>query len=75
MKRTLIIGASGGIGAALVPVPVGKLWFDEGSIVRLFKKELVTDVSYYLVCDEGRADDESVILLRDWILQNFAIRP
>jgi len=71
----VVRAAQRGIGAALVPVPVGKLWFDEGSIVRLFKKELVTDVSYYLACDEGRADDESVIILRDWILQNFANRP
>jgi LysR family glycine cleavage system transcriptional activator len=71
----VVRAAQRGIGAALVPVPVGKLWFDEGSIVRLFKKELVTDLGYYLACDEGRADDESVILLRDWILQNFANRP
>jgi LysR family glycine cleavage system transcriptional activator len=71
----VVRAAQRGIGAALVPVPVGKLWFDEGSIVRLFKKELVTDLGYYLACDEGRADDESVILLRDWIVQNFANRP
>ena len=68
----VVRAAQRGIGAALVPVPVGNLWFDEGSIVRLFKKELVADVSYYLVCKEERADDESVVRLRDWILQNFA---
>jgi LysR family glycine cleavage system transcriptional activator len=71
----VVRAAQRGIGAALVPVPVGNLWFDEGSIVRLFKKELVADVSYYLVCKEERADDESVIRLRDWILQNFANHP
>jgi len=71
----VVRAAQRGIGAALVPVPVGKLWFDEGSIVRLFKKELLTDVSYYLACNEGRVADENVILLRDWILQNFAISP
>lgn len=64
--------AQRGIGAALVPVPMGNLWFDEGSIVRLFKKELVADVSYYLVCKEDRAADNGVRRLRDWILQNFA---
>jgi len=64
--------AQQGIGAALVPVPIGNLWFKEGSIVRLFKKEFVAEVSYYLVCTEGRADDQSVRLLRDWIVQNFA---
>jgi LysR family glycine cleavage system transcriptional activator len=71
----VVRAAQRGIGAALVPVPAGNLWFDEGSIVRLFKKELVADVSYYLVCKEERAGDESVILLRDWILQKFANRP
>ena len=64
--------AQRGIGAALVPVPMGQLWFDEGSIVRLFKKELVADVSYYLVCKADRANDDSVRRLQDWILRNFA---
>jgi len=70
----VVRAAQRGIGAALVPVPVGKLWFDEGSIVQLFRKELATDLAYYLVYDEGRGDDGSVILLRDWILQNFPDR-
>ena len=69
----VVRAAQQGIGAALVPVPIGNLWFDEGSIVRLFKKELVSDASYYLVWTEDRAEDESVIRLRDWILENFAI--
>jgi len=64
--------AQRGIGAALVPVPMGNLWLKEGSIVRLFNKELVADVSYYLVCKEDMVTDKSVLLLRDWILQNFA---
>jgi len=64
--------AQRGIGAALVPVPMGNLWLKEGSIVRLFKKELVADVSYFLVCKEDRAEDQGVVRLRDWILQNFA---
>jgi len=68
----VVRAAQRGIGAALVPVPIGDLWFKEGSIVRLFKKEYVADVSYYLVCTEDRADDDSVILLRDWIVRNFA---
>jgi len=60
-----------GIGAALVPVPIADLWFQQGSIVRLFDADLVADVSYYLVCTPGREEDEAVALLRDWILQNF----
>ncbi len=68
----VVRAAEQGIGAALVPVPLGNLWFEQGSIVRLFKKELVADVSYYLVCKEDRAENESIVGLRDWILQNFA---
>lgn len=62
-----------GLGAALVPVPIADLWFKYGSIVRLFEQVLVADVSYYLVVREDRADDPSVSLLRDWILQKFRV--
>ncbi len=68
----VVRAAQRGIGAALVPVPIGELWFKEGSIVPLFKKELVADVSYYLVCKEDRTTDEGVKVLRDWIIKNFA---
>ena len=69
----VVRAAQRGIGAALVPIPIGNLWFEEGSVVRLFEQELVADVSYYLVCSANRVEDESVALFRDWILQNFAI--
>lgn len=71
----VVRAAQRGIGAALVPVPIGELWFTEGSVVRLFKDEYVADVSYYLVCAEDRADDASVSLLRQWIVRNFAESP
>ncbi len=61
-----------GIGAAMVPVPMADLWFKQGSIVRLFREELVSDLSYYLVCREDRSADPGVQLLRDWILENLA---
>ncbi len=61
-----------GIGAALVPVPMADLWFKQGSIVRLFKTELIADVSYYLVVREDREGDPAVRLVKDWILENFA---
>ena len=61
-----------GIGAALIPVPMADLWFQQGSIVRLFKNELVADVSYYLIVREARAGDPAVALLKAWILDNFA---
>jgi LysR family glycine cleavage system transcriptional activator len=68
----VVRAAQRGIGAALVPVPIGELWFKEGSVVRLFKHEYVADVTYYLACKEDRETDPNVRILRDWILQNFA---
>ena len=68
----VVRAAERGIGAAMVPVPIADQWFKQGSIVRLFKQELVADVSYYLVCKEERAEDESVRTLCDWIVEKFA---
>ena len=55
-------------------MPVGDLWFSEGSVVPLFKEQLVADVSYYLVTREDRVADTSVSLLRDWIAAKFRIQ-
>ena len=68
----VVRAAERGIGAAMVPVPIADQWFKQGSIVRLFKQELVANVSYYLVCREDRRDDDSVQLLRKWIVRTFA---
>lgn len=68
----VVRAAERGMGAALVPVPLSDLWFQQGSIVRLFEDELVADVSYYLICKEDRASDVSVRLLFDWIVQTFS---
>lgn len=64
--------AERGIGAAMVPVPLGDAWFESGSLVRLFKQELVADVGYYLVCRQDRMRDEGVRALRAWILETFS---
>lgn len=71
----VVRAAEQGIGAALVPVPLGDLWFKQGSIVKLFTKELVADVGYYLVRKEDVAEDSAVLVLQDWILQHFAESP
>ena len=68
----VVRAAERGIGAALVPVPLADQWFKQGSIVRLFDTELVSDLSYYLVYKKDGAEAREVRLLRDWILQNFA---
>ena len=65
--------AERGMGAALVPVPLSERWFDSGSLVPLFRQELVADDGYYLVCKQNRADEPNVRKLREWVLQNFEI--
>ena len=60
-----------GIGAALVPVPIADLWFEQGSIVRLFDTELTADVSYFLLVRDDRESDPGVAQLKSWILENF----
>ena len=67
----VVRAAERGIGAAMVPVPIADQWFKQGSIVKLFRQELVADDGYYLVCREDRAEDEGVTVLRDWILEKF----
>ena len=67
----VVRAAERGIGAAMVPVPIADQWFKQGSIVKLFRQELLADDGYYLVCREDRAEDEGVTLLRDWILEKF----
>lgn len=67
----VVRAAERGLGAALIPVPVGNLWFEKGSVVALFDKELVADVSYYLVRKEEQADNESIRRLTGWIIDSF----
>ncbi|MGB5166057.1 MAG: LysR substrate-binding domain-containing protein [Woeseiaceae bacterium] len=67
----VVRAAERGLGAALIPVPIGNLWFEKGSVVALFDKELVADVSYYLVRKQEQAGDASVSRLTDWIIKSF----
>ena len=61
-----------GLGAALVPVPMGELWFTEGSVVRLFSEERESDRGYYVVWDEASRQRPEVLVFRDWILETFS---
>ena len=71
----VVRAAEQGIGAALVPVPLADQWFRQGTIVRLFEQALVTDLSYFLVSRDDRTANESLRLLRRWILERFAETP
>ncbi|MEM8814251.1 MAG: LysR substrate-binding domain-containing protein [Pseudomonadota bacterium] len=66
--------AERGLGAALIPVPLSNAWFDSGSLVPLFERELIVEGGYYVICKEDRADDENVRVLREWVLEKFAVQ-
>lgn len=68
----VVRAAERGLGAALVPVPMANSYFESGSLVPLFRQELIADVSYYLACKPDRAGDPAVDALRHWILESFA---
>ena len=53
-------------------MPMSELWFDEGSLVRLFKDELVMGSAYFLVWKPDENERQSVRLLREWILSTFS---
>jgi LysR family glycine cleavage system transcriptional activator len=63
--------AERGLGAALVPVPLSDAWFQSGSLVRLFDRELVVQDGYYFVYRDEDEDREDIRALRQWILQTF----
>ncbi len=64
--------AERGLGAALVPVELSQSWLQNGSLVPLFKHTLEMDDAYYFVCSEESAEMDSVRVLKDWVLENFA---
>lgn len=64
--------AERGLGAALVPVPMADGYFEAGALVRLFKQDLVAEVSYFAACAPDRAGDPAVAALREWIRESFA---
>ena len=68
----VVRAAQRGLGAALVPMPMGELWFEEGSLVRLFDGELLMGSAYYLIWKPDNKERESVRFLREWILGTFS---
>ncbi|MEM7503418.1 MAG: LysR substrate-binding domain-containing protein [Pseudomonadota bacterium] len=63
--------AERGLGAALIPVPLGNVWFDSGTLKKLFRNELIVDGGYYLITTPESQRKETVGLLRQWVLETF----
>ena len=63
--------AERGLGAALIPVPLGNVWFDSGTLKKLFPNELIVEGGYYLITTPESQAKETVGLLRQWVLETF----
>jgi DNA-binding transcriptional LysR family regulator len=60
------------MGAALVPNQLSSAWFDAGSLVPLFKHDLITADAFYFVSKKNTNNNHDVQLFRDWVIKNFA---
>lgn len=64
--------AQQGMGVALVPLPLGKAWFEEKLLVKLFKQELHTKDRYYLVQHQIGVQDNDITEFAQWIKRTLA---
>jgi len=63
--------AQKGLGIALIPLPISQSWFDEGVLIPLFDKPLVTQDKYYLIQHDWHASRPELELFSQWLLENF----
>ncbi len=68
----VVRAAQRGLGAALVPVRLSSTMLNSRTLVPLFKHELEISDAFYFVCGNEDAKNESVQMLRDWVVQTFA---
>lgn len=68
----VVRAAERGLGAALIPLQLSDAWFRSGSLVRLFPGELTMSDAYYCVCRPEYMEDENIVSLHEWVLQEFA---
>jgi len=67
----VIRAAQQGMGIALVPLPMGKTWFSEKLLVKLFDEELITHDRYYLIQHENTENNRELTLFADWVKETF----
>jgi LysR family glycine cleavage system transcriptional activator len=64
--------AQQGMGIALVPLPMGRAWFSEQLLVKIFDQELNTNDRYYLVQHENIESKPELTVFADWVNNTFA---
>jgi LysR family glycine cleavage system transcriptional activator len=64
--------AEHGIGVALVSSRLGNERFTQGTLVKLFDRELETGESYYLILRREDAERPNVKALKQWLIEEFS---
>ncbi len=70
--NTAAEAAEHGVGVALVSSRLGNERFAEGTLVKLFDRELETGESYYLILRREDAERPNVKALREWLVDEFS---
>ena len=69
----VVRAAQQGLGVALVPMPISKIWFSEQLLVKLFEMELVTNDKYYLLQHENIESSVELTCFTEWIKNNVVL--
>ena len=67
----VVKAAQQGLGIALVPLPMTKMWFNEELLVKLFDHELNSNDRYYLLNHKNIENDQQLTLFAQWIKSTF----
>jgi LysR family glycine cleavage system transcriptional activator len=71
--NTAAEAAEHGVGVALVSTRLGNERFAQGTLVRLFDRELETGESYFLILRKEDAARPDVKALTEWLIEEFSI--
>ena len=71
--NTAAEAAEHGVGVALVSTRLGNERFAQGSLVKLFDRELETGESYFLVLRKEDAERPNVKALTQWLIEEFSV--
>ncbi|MDZ7668040.1 MAG: LysR substrate-binding domain-containing protein [Gammaproteobacteria bacterium] len=66
--------AERGVGIALIPMPLSQSWFQSGTLLRLFRQDLQSTDSYYVISRSDSDHPDAANVLWHWIVEEFAER-
>lgn len=67
----IVRAAQQGMGLALIPMPIGKAWFEEKQLFKIFDDDLITNDRYFIVQHEEIKSQQAICLFIDWLKKIF----